>query len=165
MLEENRSQFEALFRSAARAAPGVAESAAAPQPPAATPPAQEPGSARPATDSGAAVDVAPSDVVRFLDDRYGGGWRYEVAERRQEGDEIIVLCKLIVDDQDISKSQFGSARIARPAAGAEVSGTAGGFRFAIPPREPGRALPGSDPEEAAFREALGDALAKCAAML
>lgn len=146
MLKENWRQFEALTngvgaRERDAAAPPRQGGIVVPSPP-----------PRPA--------APPSDAVRFLDDRYGDGWSYEIAERRREGDEVIVLCKLSIPEQDISKSQFGRATVI--AAGAPgTGGSADGVTFSLGPEEGGD----GDPEEAAFQRALNSALAKCAEML
>ena len=103
-----------------------------------------------------------SDAVRFLDDRYGEGWAYEVAERRRDGDEIIVLCKLIIGDRETAKSQFGRSRIGGEPA---IAGSADGVRFAIGPEPARGSADAGDPEEAAFRRAVDGALAKCVDML
>ena len=104
---------------------------------------------------------APSDAVRFLNDRYGDGWSYEIAERRREGDEVIVLCKLSIPGQDISKSQFGRATVIGTDAAPGSGGSADGITFSLGSENGGD----GDPEEAAFQRALNSALAKCADML
>ncbi len=138
LLDANWRQFEALTNGI-----GTRERKAA------TPPSA------PATSA-----PGPSDAVRFLDDRYGDGWSYEIAERRREGDEVIVLCKLSIPDQDISKSQFGSATVSGTG-GATGGGSADGISFSLGTEDGGE----GDPEEAAFQRALASALAKCAEML
>jgi len=107
----------------------------------------------------------PSDAtesVRFLNDRYGRGWRHEVIERRREGDEVIVLCRLTVDELDMSKTQFGSAKIGEANAKPITTGSAGGIAFTLGSEQTGRE---KDTEEAAFRRALDDGLAKCVVLL
>lgn len=106
-----------------------------------------------------------SDAERFLNDRYGDGWRQEILEQKRDGDEVLVLGKLVIDDQDISKTQFGRARIAGGAPSNRATGSAGGIGFAIS-AAPGEGRPvGEDAETAAYRAAARDALAKCVAML
>ncbi len=102
--------------------------------------------------------VAPQ-TTRFLDDRYGDRWRYEVVERRREGDEVIVLCRLTVAEGGPSRTQFGRAQVGAEASG--LSGSAGGVAFTL---GTGAAAPG-DPEQAAYQRALAAALAKCAELL
>jgi len=132
----------------------LTERAAAPSPP---PPSPRSRVSRPSGGS--------SDAERFLNDRYGDGWRQEILERKRDGDEVVVLCKLIIEDQDISKTQFGRAHVAGNAPGASVAGTSGGVSFGIgEPRDHGRA-PGENAEAVAYRAAASDALAKCVAML
>ena len=99
--------------------------------------------------------------MRFLQDRYGGGWRHDVIERRREGDEVIVLCRLTVDELAMSKSQFGSARIGDRDAKPVIKGQAGGIAFALG-SGPGQGA--KDTEDAAFNRAVDDALAKCVAL-
>ncbi len=105
-------------------------------------------------------DVAP-ETARFLDDRYGGRWRYEVSQRLREGDEVIVLGKLTVGDGEVSRSQFGRAQVGGQ--GPAHQGTAGGMAFTL---GTGPALsPSGDPEAEAYRQAEAAALAKCAETL
>ena len=115
----------------------------------------------PATPASVSRPLEPSESMRFLNDRYGGGWRHEIIERRREGDEVIVLCRLTVDESDMSKTQFGSARIGDRGAKPVIKGQAGGIAFALG-SGPGRGP--KDTEDAAFRRALDDALAKCVAL-
>jgi hypothetical protein len=105
-------------------------------------------------------DVAPQ-TARFLDDRYGDRWRYEIVERRREGDEVIVLCKLTVAEGGPSRTQFGRASVGGEGSG--VGGTAGGIAFTL---GAGAAPAASgDPEQAAYQRAIAAALAKCAELL
>ena len=161
MLEENRRQLEDLYRGTGA---GSAPEPAPPKDAPATPSlASAPGSE--ASPPAPHAPAAPSDSVRFLNDRYGDGWRYEITERRREGDEVIVLCKLIIGDHNITKSHFGRARVGRPGAHREIRGSADGITFALRSENGVRAASGVDAEEAAFREAVDSALARCASML
>lgn len=146
MLEANRKRFDDLHD-------GAPSPAAAAPPP--TPPAP-----RAAPTAGFGV---PSDAVRFLNDRYGHGWRHDVGERRREGDEVIVLCTLRIEETGTTKSQFGRARVGAPAGGQAITGSAGGVSFSLGATNGPAA--GTDPEEAAYKRAVEAALAKCAAML
>ena len=128
MLDRNRQALDALY--GGRTAPERA------------PRDRQPSAPEPAT-------PASSDPKRFLDDRYGNGWAYEITERRRDGDEVIVLLKLTVADQNISKSQFGSARIG--GAGNGAAGTVDGVAFTLSPG-PARA----DSEEAAYADEAGE---------
>ena len=100
----------------------------------------------------------PSNVRQFLDGRYGDRWRHEILERRRERDQIIVLCKLIIEDEDISKSQFGKATIERGSGGvSQCAGKVNGIPFSFTPSE----ADNDDGEAAAFRRATESALEKC----
>lgn len=104
----------------------------------------------------------PSNVRQFLDGRYGDRWRHEILERKRERDQIIVLCKLIIEDEDISKSQFGKATIERRSGGvAQRAGKVNGIPFSFTPSE----ADNDDGEAAAFRRATESALEKCAESL
>lgn len=144
MLDGNRRAFDALY--GGRGSPG-----------------RKAAPAMSAGPSGAIGSAAgKSDAARFLDDRYGDGWAYEVADRQRDGDEIIVLCKLVVGDQEIAKSQFGRARIGGAPA---IAASADGVRFAIGPEPASGPSDAGDPEEAAFRRAVEAALAKCVELI
>ena len=149
MLDDTRRAFDALYAGTESAAPKAAT--VAPR----TLTAKPSSTPRPAP-PGAADQGGKAEAVRFLDDRYGDGWRYEIAERRRDGDEIIVLCKLIIGEQKTAKSQFGRARIGGEPA---ISGSADGVRFAIGPEPARGSADAGDPEEAAFRRAVDGALA------
>ncbi len=102
-----------------------------------------------------------SDPVRFLDDRYGDGWRYQVTERRQDGDQAVVRCRLVIADSDVTRTGTGRARIERTGAAVEISGRADGVAFTAHAEA-------AAPEislQAAFDTALTDALSKCAELL
>lgn len=104
-----------------------------------------------------------SEAVRRLNERFGEGWSYEVTERRREGDELIVLCRVDIPDKEISKTQFGSARVLKPGERFTLRGTVDGVPIGI---AVGRGAPVTrDPEESAFRRAVDVALAKCAELL
>ena len=104
----------------------------------------------------------PSNVRQFLDDRYGDRWRHEILERKQERDQIIVLCKLTIEDEGISKNQFGEATIERDSGGvAQRAGKVNGIPFSFGPSE----ADNGDGEAAAFQRATESALAKCAESL
>jgi hypothetical protein len=142
MLDQSRRQFDDLYGGS-----GSSPAPSAPLPSALT---SRPGQ-----------EGVAQDTKRFLDDRYGDDWRCEINERRRDGDEVIVLCRLIVGDGNVSKSQFGSASVGGERPG--LKGSAGGIAFALgADAAPG---PGGDPEEAAYRRALAAALTKCAEML
>ncbi len=102
-----------------------------------------------------------TDPVRFLDDRYGDGWRYEVTDRRQDGDQAVVRCKLVIADGDVTRTGTGRARIERTGAAVEISGRADGVAFTAHAEAaaPEKSL------QAAFDTAETDALRKCAESL
>ncbi len=102
-----------------------------------------------------------SDPVRFLDDRYGDGWRYEVTDRRQDGDEAVVRCKLVIADRDITRTGFGRARIDRTGPAEEISGRADGVAFTAR----AEAVAPEISLQAAYDMAVTDALTKCAESL
>jgi hypothetical protein len=96
--------------------------------------------------------LAPdSPVVRRLTERFGADWRYEIAEQRRDGDEAIVLCKLIFNNGGATRMQFGSAKIS----GRRVTGASGGVPFEL-----GTAGTEQD-ERDAFRRAAEAALMNC----
>jgi len=91
-------------------------------------------------------------VVRLLNQRFGSDWRYEILEQQRDGNEAIVLCKLVLGKQGAVRTQFGRATIGR---GSSVAGATGGLRFKLDSSstEPG--------EDAAFRRAAEEALNNC----
>lgn len=143
MLERNRRELDGMYG-------GLAWTGASEAPP--------PGAASPAR-----AASAERPVVRQLNQRFGDKWRYEITERRRDGDEVIVLCRLTLPERNVTKAQFGLARIGRAGAGAAVRGSAAGVSFTLGAGE-SVSLAG-DSEDAAYERAADDALAKCAAML
>ena len=131
-----------------------AKPAATPRSQAAATPASAPAPRRPEPSN-------VSEPERFLNDRYGDGWRQEIVEKKRDGDEVVVLAKLVIDAHDIVKTQFGRARIAGRRGG--VAGTSGGVRFAMGEGRGSR--PGATAEANAYAKAAADALAKCVAIL
>ena len=143
MLERNRRELDGMYG-------GIAWTGAREAPP--------PGAASPAR-----AASAERPVVQQLNQRFGDKWRYEITERRRDGDEVIVLCRLTLPERNVTKAQFGLARIGRAGAGAAVRGSAAGVSFTLGAGE-SVSLAG-DSEDAAYERAADDALAKCAAML
>jgi len=147
MLSKNKQGFAELYRgsqsisglgkSAARPAIGRDE-AGVPSPRAAAPP-------------GLAADSA---AARRLNERLGGGWSYEIVNEKRDGDEAIVLCKLILGKNGAIRTQFGRAKITS----ASVSGASGGVRFKVG----GTSV--ADEREA-FRRATEAALMNCADLI
>ncbi len=160
MLARNRRELDALYPGPASTAGAPSFTDPPPPPPATEPPATSPPSARRAPEP----DSADSETVRTLNERYGDGWRYDVIDRRREGDEIIVLCKLVIDEGEVTKAQFGSARVG--GGGTPTAGSAGGMSFSFGTSR-SASVPSSpaSPEELAYARAVDAALARCAAML
>ena len=102
-----------------------------------------------------------TDPVRFLDDRYGDGWRYQVTDRRQDGGEAVVRCRLVIADRDITRTGIGRARIERTGPAMEISGRADGVAFTAHAEAaaPEKSL------QAAFDTAETEALRKCAELI
>jgi hypothetical protein len=93
-----------------------------------------------------------SPAARRLNERFGDDWRYEIVEQKHDGDEAIVLCKLIFGREAAVRTQFGRAKISHgPTAGA--SGAVR-FKLDVAGEEAG--------EAAAFRRATEAALSNCA---
>ena len=137
-------------------APAVFPAVAAPIPP-------EPSTRASSIEGPPKAKRRKSEAARRLNERFGEGWSYQVTERRREGDELIVLCRVDIPDKDISKTQFRSAKVLKPAERFTLQGTVDGVPIAI---AIGRGAPvNRDPEESAFRRAVDVALAKCAALL
>ncbi|MGB7097926.1 MAG: hypothetical protein WBD95_04050 [Xanthobacteraceae bacterium] len=92
-----------------------------------------------------------SPVVRQLNDRFGDNWRFEIAEQQRDGDEAIVLGRLILGKDGAVRTQFGRAAIgAKP-----VAGASGGVMFQL-------GAGGDTDERDAFRRATEAALINCA---
>ena len=89
MLERNRRELDGMYG-------GIAWTGAREAPP--------PGAASPAR-----AASAERPVVRKLNQRFGDKWRYEITERRRDGDEVIVLCRLTLPERNVTKAQFGLA--------------------------------------------------------
>ena len=133
LLERNRQQLDELMVAPSpRPAPGAGGRPAAAS-------ATRAGGAVASRPRLGPLDPAESPGMRALDERFGAdGWRYEVAERRRDGDELIVLCRLSLPASRITKAQFGVARV------------------------DGRGIVA---EEAAVREAVETALTNCIKLL
>lgn len=156
-LEESAGRGIAIPPGGGAASPSPGAPIAAPVKPGATPGAL-PAPALPV------FQPETSEAVRRLNDRFGEGWRYEVVENREEQGEVIVLCKVSVPEKQISKTQFGSAPSGARGGTAEIRGTADGVPFVIAGAAADPARPGIS-SDAAFRQAVENALAKCADML
>jgi hypothetical protein len=97
---------------------------------------------------------ADSPAARRLNERLGNDWRYEVVEQKRDGDEAIVLCKLIFGKDGAVRTQFGRAQIQR----APVAGASGGVRFQV-------GSTNAPDEREAFRRATEAALMHCSELI
>ena len=92
-----------------------------------------------------------SAAARWLNEHFGGNWRYEISAQKREGDEAIVLGKLTFGRENAIRTQFGRAKIS----GDAVAASSGGLRFKV-----GGAGSEQDEREA-FRRAAEAALSNC----
>ncbi len=88
-------------------------------------------------------------AIRRLKERFGSDWHYEIAERKRDGEEAIVLCKLRFGKNGVVRTQFGRAKISNP----PILGASGEVRFQSHSAE--------DDESDAFRRATEAALMNC----
>jgi len=156
MLKDARRELDGLFDGSV--------TARADERPTASSPYSPPPKPRKSSPQSSSRSANLSDAERFLNDRYADGWRREILERKRDGNEVVVLCKLIVEDHDISKTQFGRARVGGGNAVA-VGGTSGGVSFGVGGSRERDRTSGENAESVAYRVATADALAKCVAML
>lgn len=136
MLAQNRQRFDGLYRGA-------------------RPTPVTPVAARPAAPAPAGFDPEQSVTARRLTERFGNEWRFEILSRQRDGDEAIVLLKLVVGKDGTVRTQFGRGKFP----GGPISGVSGGVRFRL--ESPSTA---SD-EARAFRRATEAALKNCADLL
>jgi hypothetical protein len=142
MLAQSKQQFDNLYRGGRPSTSGSPASTYGPVGSQAT--------AVPSPAASAQLDSG-SAAARRLNERFGNDWRYEIAEKQRDGNEAIVLCKLILGKDGAVRAQFGSAKISEgPAAGAS-----NGVRFKV-----GAASAEQD-ERDAFRRATEAALTNC----
>jgi hypothetical protein len=92
-----------------------------------------------------------SAATRWLNEHFGGNWRFETSAQKREGDEAIVLGKLTFGGENAIRTQFGRAKIT----GDVVAASSGGVRFKV-----GGAGSEQDEREA-FRRAAVAALSNC----
>jgi len=154
MLEQNRKELDGMYSGSTRSSkPSRA-------------PSEARGPSFPDSDfESRTTDQAPParSMVQQLNLRFGDKWRYEITNRQRDGDEVVVLCKLMLSDQRVAKAQFGRARIRRAGSGSSVQGSAGGVSFSL--GASGTNSLSGDTEDAAYDRAIEDALTKCSAML
>jgi hypothetical protein len=89
-------------------------------------------------DKGELTEMSAAD---WLDRHYPGEWRYDVRDRRREGNELVVLCRFELPGYGVRRTQFGMAEIER------ADNTE------------------REAEETAYRQAIEDALQGCIRML
>ncbi len=142
MLRDSRQKFEIL---SGRPAPAAAESTASLSPAEAAP-----------------GPVSPAE--RRLAERFGEDWRYEVVERRRDGGEVTVLCKVTAQEGAVVKSQFGSAHLDDARAGRSIAGNADGVAFSLVLQEGAEGSVFAT-AEAAYARAIEHALGKCADLI
>ncbi len=144
MLAQNKKRFDDLSGRDRRTAavppaaanePVAAESASSASPHAAPQPRLDPDSA----------------AARRLNERFGKDWRYEVVEQKRDGDEAIVLCKLVLGKEGAVRTQFGRAKISQ----GPVVGASGDVRFRLDIAH------AEQNERDAFRLAIEAALMNC----
>ena len=137
LLEGNRRQLELLYDGSGI---GNAGSAHNREPAPGVPPVADMQQVR--SEKNDLESLGPS---AWLDRHFPDQWRCQIRDRRREGDEIVVLCCLELSGQDSRKAQFGSARIEPPV--------------------PGVYRNERETEEAAYQEAVDDALRRCVQLL
>jgi hypothetical protein len=102
---------------------------------------------------------APSDLgspaAQYLNERFANRWHYEIVERQRVGDEVVVMCKLFLEDHGVVKTQFGRAKVAA----GSVAGRSGAVRFRLELSAAERT------EEDAYQRAAENALANCVKLL
>ena len=101
---------------------------------------------------------APSDPARVLDEKYGDGWHHEVVERRRDGEDMVVRCRLTIAAHGIDLTRSGRARIDRNSPRPEIIGSADGIPFSF--RSDDVTGAGGAAEDAEAR-AVAQALTEC----
>ncbi len=100
----------------------------------------------------------PSDPAQILDEMYGDSWRHEVVERRRDGEDMVVSCRLTIAAHGIDLTRSGRARIGRNSARSEITGSADGIPFSFRSEDATGADGAADD---AVERAVAEALAKC----
>ena len=90
-------------------------------------------------------ELAEISAAAWLDRCYPGEWKYDVKDRRREGNELVVLCRFELPGYGIRRTQFGMAEIGRT-------------------NSPDQNTERED-EETAYRQAIDNALRWCIRML
>lgn len=172
LLEEGRKQLDGLYSGSAipeGGGDGPRRADVVKPPPRSAalegPKVATPSAGKPRLNAAPQFNGKPSEARQFLSDRFGDRWRYEIVNRIREDDEAMVRCRLVIEDEGISLSQFGWAPIEGAGGATEITGSAGGVEFSARAGTPPSEAPMEALTEAAFRSATDAALAKCAAML
>lgn len=163
MLADSRERFDDLFRGGAvdDRRKRVEQRLPSPAPKTEETPPPHPAAVSSGRADAGAFNAGSSEAARALDARFGDRWRYEIADRRREGDEVVVWGRLTVEDQGVDVTRRARARICWPAEGGVIKGSADGADFSLRQDNSVPTEPDGDPEESAFREAAEAALAIC----
>ncbi len=137
LLKGNRQELEALYN---RPSDGSKGAVSAGESDSDTPP-HEHGNIK-QFDKGELTEMGAAD---WLDRYYPGEWRYDVRDRRREGNELVVLCRFELPGYGVRRTQFGMAEIERADTASHNSER--------------------EAEETAYRQAINDALQGCIRML
>ena len=137
LLEGNRQELEALYNRQSDSSKDTVGSGTSDSD---TPP-HEHGNIK-QFDKGELTEMGAAD---WLDRHYPGEWRYDVRDRKKEGNELVVLCRVELPSYGIRRTQFGMAEIGRT-------------------NSPDQNTERED-EETAYRQAIDNALRWCIRML
>jgi len=160
MLDENRKQFDALLtRRAPAARPELSVAPPRPSAPADTP---EPAAAtvRDERPAGEAFDIHATEIGQTLARRYGENWRFEIVDKRRDGEDVVVWARLTAGDHD--KTRRGRARIQGAAGTASIAAQSGSTGFVLRAGDEPASAVSDDPEQTAYEQAAAVALAACA---
>ena len=90
-------------------------------------------------------ELTEIDAADWLDRYYPGEWKYDVKDRRREGNELVVLCRFELPGYGVRRTQFGMAEIERADTASHNTER--------------------EAEETAYRQAIDNALRWCIRML
>ena len=105
LLEGNRRELESLLNSPSESAKGPVRSEANDS--------DAPTSEREKIERFDKGELANMDAADWLNRYYQDEWRYNVRDRRKEGNELMVLCRFELPRYGIRRTQFGIAEIER----------------------------------------------------
>ena len=105
LLEGNRRELESLLNSPSDSAKGPLSSEVSDS--------DAPTSEREKIGRFDKGELANMDAVDWLNRYYQDEWRYNVRDRRKEGNELMVLCRFELPKYGIRRTQFGIAEIER----------------------------------------------------